>query len=159
MRFFQSVRERPESLAKCRNIFLSKCMYRSFGVMFHRTHTAYIQKGKRSEHAAENRRHRGVCPWKYTCLLGTRNLHLFFCAFWRIQHVLGIIESPQVCLSPRNCLSMLLPGLFAFRFSAVEGRQRSSELSRAKKDIKHEVQERYLLNAEEIAQVRTQAIR
>lgn len=35
-----------------------------------------------------------------------------------------------------------------------ECRQRSSELHRAKKSIKSEVEERYLLNAEEIAQVR-----
>lgn len=33
-------------------------------------------------------------------------------------------------------------------------RQRSSELNRAKKDIKSEVEERYFLNAEEISQVR-----
>ena len=36
---------------------------------------------------------------------------------------------------------------------------RSSELHKAKKDIKSEVEERYLLNAEEIAQVQQQARR
>ena len=47
-------------------------------------------------------------------------------------------------------------GAWGDSLSAVEYRQRSWELSRAKKDIKHEVQERYLLNAEEIAQVRSE---
>lgn len=41
-------------------------------------------------------------------------------------------------------------------FITVECSQRSSELIRAKKDIKSEVEERYLLNAEEIAQVESQ---
>lgn len=57
----------------------------------------------------------------------------------------------------RNCISDLasssntrLPWWnFCFRGCS----QRSSELHRAKKDIKSEVEERYLLNAEEIAQV------
>ena len=47
-------------------------------------------------------------------------------------------------------------GAWGDSLSAVEYRQRSWEVRRAKKDIKHEVQERYLLNAEEIAQVRSE---
>lgn len=55
-------------------------------------------------------------------------------------------ELPDFALSSNpSCLGVVL----CFRGCS----QRSSELHRAKKDIKSEVEERYLLNAEEIAQV------
>lgn len=53
----------------------------------------------------------------------------------------------------RICSVGLTRPLLCF-VSAVECSQRSSDLNREKKEIKSEVSERYLLNAEEIAQVR-----
>lgn len=63
----------------------------------------------------------------------------------------------RLCVRKYEGLTCLAHGWF-FRpplFLSRVRSNRSSELHRAKKDIKSEVEERYLLNAEEIAQVRT----